>query len=158
MTVPTSVHSDRAGDDDSPARSAPPPLKTSPKTALRIPPSGTRRIKASCGCCRPIRSRSTRSIRRAATSPIRRPQARSLSSTSPVIKARRFSIPPISKNAAKTRPLTFVFNGGPGAASAFLHLGLVGPRVLDFGRTVGTPRERMCATTRIPGLLSRIWC
>jgi len=31
------------------------------------------------------------------------------------------------------RPLTFVFNGGPGAASAYLHLGLVGPRLLDFG-------------------------
>ena len=31
------------------------------------------------------------------------------------------------------RPLTFVFNGGPGAASAFLNLGLVGPRVAEFG-------------------------
>jgi carboxypeptidase C (cathepsin A) len=31
------------------------------------------------------------------------------------------------------RPLTFVFNGGPGAASAFLHLGLVGPRIAQFG-------------------------
>ena len=31
------------------------------------------------------------------------------------------------------RPLTFVFNGGPGAASAFLHLGLVGPRILELG-------------------------
>jgi len=39
----------------------------------------------------------------------------------------------VAKNAAPNRPLTFVFNGGPGAASAFLHLGLVGPRVLDFG-------------------------
>ena len=39
----------------------------------------------------------------------------------------------VLKNGAKNRPLTFVFNGGPGAASAFLHLGLVGPRVLDFG-------------------------
>lgn len=34
---------------------------------------------------------------------------------------------------AATRPVTFVFNGGPGAASAYLHLGLVGPRVADFG-------------------------
>src|SRR3984893_5021870 len=31
------------------------------------------------------------------------------------------------------RPVTFVFNGGPGAASAFLNLGLVGPRVAQFG-------------------------
>ncbi|WP_192499455.1 S10 family peptidase [Skermanella pratensis] len=29
-----------------------------------------------------------------------------------------------------TRPVTFLFNGGPGAASAFLHLGVVGPKVL----------------------------
>ncbi len=35
--------------------------------------------------------------------------------------------------AAATRPVTFVFNGGPGAASAFLHLGLAGPRIVDFG-------------------------
>jgi len=34
---------------------------------------------------------------------------------------------------AATRPVTFVFNGGPGAASVYLHLGLVGPKVLDFG-------------------------
>ena len=34
---------------------------------------------------------------------------------------------------AAARPLTFVFNGGPGAASAFLHLGLVGPRLAEFG-------------------------
>jgi carboxypeptidase C (cathepsin A) len=31
------------------------------------------------------------------------------------------------------RPLTFVFNGGPGAASAFLNLGIVGPRLAEFG-------------------------
>jgi carboxypeptidase C (cathepsin A) len=31
------------------------------------------------------------------------------------------------------RPITFVFNGGPGAASVYLHLGVVGPKVLDFG-------------------------
>ena len=34
---------------------------------------------------------------------------------------------------APDRPVTFVFNGGPGAASAFLHLGLVGPKIIDFG-------------------------
>jgi carboxypeptidase C (cathepsin A) len=42
------------------------------------------------------------------------------------------------------RPLTFVFNGGPGAASAFLHLGLVGPKILDFG-----PAERDGAHARL---------
>jgi carboxypeptidase C (cathepsin A) len=31
------------------------------------------------------------------------------------------------------RPVAFVFNGGPGASSAYLHLGALGPRVVDFG-------------------------
>jgi carboxypeptidase C (cathepsin A) len=39
----------------------------------------------------------------------------------------------VAKDAPPNRPVTFLFNGGPGAASAFLHLGLVGPRVLDLG-------------------------
>ena len=45
------------------------------------------------------------------------------------------------KSAAIKRPVTFVFNGGPGAASAYLHLGLAGPRLAEFraGRE-GPPR------------------
>ena len=39
----------------------------------------------------------------------------------------------VAKSGGANRPLTFVFNGGPGAGSAFLHLGLVGPRILDLG-------------------------
>ncbi|MGY5811784.1 S10 family peptidase [Rhizobium sp. LEGMi198b] len=39
----------------------------------------------------------------------------------------------VAKNRDDGRPVTFVFNGGPGAASAFLSLGLVGPRIVDFG-------------------------
>jgi carboxypeptidase C (cathepsin A) len=39
----------------------------------------------------------------------------------------------VAKGVGANRPLTFVFNGGPGAASAYLHLGLVGPRILDLG-------------------------
>jgi carboxypeptidase C (cathepsin A) len=45
----------------------------------------------------------------------------------------------VAKEAQPNRPLTFVFNGGPGAASAFLHLGLVGPRILDFGPDAHDP-------------------
>lgn len=37
-----------------------------------------------------------------------------------------------------TRPLTFVFNGGPGAASAYLHMGAVGPRRVVFNED-GSP-------------------
>ncbi len=39
----------------------------------------------------------------------------------------------VAKPNDPNRPVTFVFNGGPGAASAFLNLGLVGPRVVAFG-------------------------
>ena len=39
----------------------------------------------------------------------------------------------VKKDGGPNRALTFVFNGGPGAASAFLHLGLAGPRILDLG-------------------------
>jgi carboxypeptidase C (cathepsin A) len=46
--------------------------------------------------------------------------------------------------ATETRPLTFAFNGGPGAASAYLHLGLVGPQAIDFG----TPRDGANARLR----------
>jgi carboxypeptidase C (cathepsin A) len=42
------------------------------------------------------------------------------------------------------RPVTFVFNGGPGAASAFLNLGLVGPRIAVFGMS-----GRDAAATRL---------
>ncbi|MDX2216821.1 MAG: hypothetical protein SFY66_26380 [Oculatellaceae cyanobacterium bins.114] len=34
---------------------------------------------------------------------------------------------------ATPRPLTFVFNGGPGAASAYLHMGALGPKRVAFG-------------------------
>jgi carboxypeptidase C (cathepsin A) len=43
-----------------------------------------------------------------------------------------------------TRPLTFVFNGGPGSSSTWLHMGLVGPRRVDMpdGPTVAPYRVR----------------
>jgi carboxypeptidase C (cathepsin A) len=40
------------------------------------------------------------------------------------------------------RPITFVFNGGPGAASAYLHLGAIGPRLIETtakGELIGPP-------------------
>ena len=39
----------------------------------------------------------------------------------------------VAKPDDPRRPVTFVFNGGPGAGSAFLNLGLVGPRIAAFG-------------------------
>ena len=40
----------------------------------------------------------------------------------------------VAKPNNPDRPVTFVFNGGPGAGSAFLNLGLVGPRIAAFGK------------------------
>jgi carboxypeptidase C (cathepsin A) len=37
-----------------------------------------------------------------------------------------------TKGAPATRPVTFVFNGGPGAASAYLHVGALGPDRVVF--------------------------
>jgi carboxypeptidase C (cathepsin A) len=44
-----------------------------------------------------------------------------------------------------SRPVAFVFNGGPGAASVFLHLGALGPRILDMPASgaVPTPPVRL---------------
>lgn len=41
--------------------------------------------------------------------------------------------------ARAARPVAFAFNGGPGAASAFLNLGVMGPRRLPFGRQGDAP-------------------
>jgi carboxypeptidase C (cathepsin A) len=37
------------------------------------------------------------------------------------------------------RPVTFVFNGGPGSASVWLHFGLVGPRLIDIPSDASDP-------------------
>lgn len=38
-----------------------------------------------------------------------------------------------------SRPLTFIFNGGPGAASAYLHVGALGPKRIQFGPSGALP-------------------
>ena len=48
------------------------------------------------------------------------------------VSARIFSVAYTLDQEAGNRPITFVFNGGPGAASAFLHLGTMGPRAVNF--------------------------
>jgi carboxypeptidase C (cathepsin A) len=53
------------------------------------------------------------------------------------VSARVFYTAYVAKDGGPGRPLAFVFNGGPGAASAYLHLGLVGPKILDFGPAGG---------------------
>ncbi len=48
-------------------------------------------------------------------------------------------------SATNRRPLTFVFNGGPGAASAYLHLGALGPQriVINDDGTVPASSARL---------------
>jgi carboxypeptidase C (cathepsin A) len=41
--------------------------------------------------------------------------------------------------AGSKRPVAFVFNGGPGAASVFLHLGALGPRILETPENGAVP-------------------
>jgi len=43
-----------------------------------------------------------------------------------------FSVSYVAQGDEPDRPLTFVFNGGPGASSAYLHLGAVGPKRVAF--------------------------
>jgi carboxypeptidase C (cathepsin A) len=43
-----------------------------------------------------------------------------------------FSVAYVADGADLDRPVTFVFNGGPGASSAYLHMGAVGPQRVDF--------------------------
>lgn len=41
--------------------------------------------------------------------------------------------------APRRRPVAFVFNGGPGAASAYLHMGALGPKIVTFGEDGALP-------------------
>ena len=41
--------------------------------------------------------------------------------------------------AGQERAVSFVFNGGPGAASVFLHLGALGPRIMETAENGAVP-------------------
>ena len=43
-----------------------------------------------------------------------------------------YTVDPV-KGQPSTRPVTFAFNGGPGASSAYLNLGAIGPKHVGFG-------------------------
>jgi carboxypeptidase C (cathepsin A) len=43
-----------------------------------------------------------------------------------------FSVSYVADGGDERRPVTFVFNGGPGASSAYLHMGAVGPKRVAF--------------------------
>lgn len=56
--------------------------------------------------------------------------------------AKMFHVAYLAKNSgpAKSRPVTFVFNGGPGASSAYLHMAAVGPRRIVFNGGGNVPQ------------------
>lgn len=47
-------------------------------------------------------------------------------------KASFFSFSYIKKNASEDRPVTFVWNGGPGSSSVWLHMGTLGPKRISI--------------------------
>jgi len=68
--------------------------------------------------------------------------ALSLKSPQGKTKAEIFSVAYVTDPEDPKRPITFVFNGGPGAASAYLHLGAIGPKIVeanDNGQLIGPP-------------------
>jgi len=52
------------------------------------------------------------------------------------------------------RPLTFVFNGGPGAASAYLHMGALGPKRVAFGTQGTLPKPPVQVVDNLESWLS----
>jgi carboxypeptidase C (cathepsin A) len=66
--------------------------------------------------------------------PLRDPQGKALASI--------FYVAYVREPLETKRPITFVFNGGPGAASAYLHLGAIGPKTVEVsakGELLGPP-------------------
>ncbi|MBV8885716.1 MAG: peptidase S10 [Chroococcidiopsidaceae cyanobacterium CP_BM_RX_35] len=57
-------------------------------------------------------------------------------------------------DAATQRPLTFVFNGGPGAASAYLHMGALGPKRIHFDAQGSLPKPPVRLVDNLESWLS----
>jgi len=71
---------------------------------------------------------------KAGTLPLRDAQGKDL--------AHVFYVAYVREPQDSSRPITFVFNGGPGAASAYLHLGAIGPKSVTVsakGELLGPP-------------------
>lgn len=50
-----------------------------------------------------------------------------------------FAFSYVEKGATEARPVVFVFNGGPGSSSVWLHMGMLGPRQISFVDAVHPP-------------------
>jgi carboxypeptidase C (cathepsin A) len=56
---------------------------------------------------------------------------------------------------SRTRPLTFVFNGGPGTATAWLHMGALGPRKIKLEADGGVPAPPYVTVDNTETILDR---
>jgi len=61
---------------------------------------------------------------------------------------------PTNQPNSSPRPLTFVFNGGPGAASAYLHMGALGPKRVAFGEQGTLPQPPVKVADNVESWLS----
>ncbi|MBF2029290.1 MAG: peptidase S10 [Oscillatoriales cyanobacterium C42_A2020_001] len=68
--------------------------------------------------------------------------------------AEMFHVAYLANINSSTRPLTFVFNGGPGAASAYLHMGALGPKRVHFGAQGSLPKPPVRVVNNIESWLS----
>lgn len=60
----------------------------------------------------------------------------------------------LDDQGSPSRPLTFVFNGGPGAASAYLHMGALGPQRVAFGAQGTLPQPPVKVVDNLESWLS----
>ncbi len=57
------------------------------------------------------------------------------------------------KNGGGTRPVTFVYNGGPGSATVWLHMGAFGPRRIVTATDAHTPAAPYSLVNNVSSLL-----
>ena len=58
------------------------------------------------------------------------------------------------EHADKSRPITFVFNGGPGSASVWLHMGAFGPKRVDLDDTESFDPSKLSLASNESSLLA----
>ncbi len=69
-----------------------------------------------------------------------KPDARDKESTNPTAEAAMFYVAYFKDGeSAHTRPITFVFNGGPGSSTVWLHMGAFGPKRIVTADDTHTP-------------------
>lgn len=68
--------------------------------------------------------------------------------------AEMFHVAYLVESDHASRPLTFVFNGGPGAASAYLHMGALGPKRIAFGPNGSLPKPPVQMVDNLESWLS----